>query len=48
MAAPQDRAQFILDLDVTSGGHRFLRENRLNGLWVGLGGGGGVRGDEIG
>ena len=41
MAEPQERGQFILDLDLNSGGHRFLRENSLNGLWVWLGNGSG-------
>lgn len=39
MAEPQERGQFILDLDLTSGGHLFLQENSLNGSWVGLNGG---------
>lgn len=38
MAEPQERGQFILDLDLTSGGHLFfLQENSLNGSRVGLG-----------
>lgn len=36
MAEPQERGQFILDLDLISGGHLFLQENSLNGSWVGL------------
>lgn len=44
MAEPQERRQFILDLDLTSGGHLFfLHENSLNGSWVGLGEGEGGR-----
>lgn len=52
MAEPQERGPFILDLDVTSGGHLFfLQENSLNGAWVGLGergagGEGGFKGGE--
>lgn len=49
MAEPQERVQFILDLDLTSGGHLFvLQKNSLNGSWVELGERvcGGIRGGE--
>lgn len=39
MAELQERGQFILDLELTSGGHVFLLENSLNGSWAGLKGG---------
>lgn len=43
MAELREKGQFILDLELTSGGHVFLLENSLNGSWAGLKGGGGVR-----
>lgn len=39
MAELQERGQFILDLELTSGGHVFLLENSLDGSWAGLIGG---------
>lgn len=50
MAEPQERGQFILDLDVTSGGHLFLSCEKtalmVHGWGLGgrgAGGGGGLR-----
>lgn len=46
MAEPQERGQFILDLDVTSGGHLFLscEKTALMVHGWGLGGGEGLEG----
>lgn len=44
MAEPQERGQFILDLDVTSGGHLFLSCEKTALMVHGWGlGGGGLR-----
>lgn len=48
MAEPQERGQFILDLDVTSGGHLFLSCEKTALMVHGWGlGGGGWRGGGL-